>query len=492
MIYQSFAATTTYYVDCSGGSDSANNGTSVSSPWRSLAKASTAPLTPGSQLLLKRGCTWSDQLKVGWSGTAASPIVVGAYGDSTLPVPTITSNLHGREMVVISGAFVIVEHIYTRGEPPELSSWCQNNPVGYVVGFALAAGANNNIVRNIKATGNYAGVSIKQGAHHNKVLNSEFTNNTMMSPLDPKSVNAFNDAGAFGIALFGEDNEIAGNTFNGHYACSEDYDGDGSAVEIYGGIRNHIHHNRAAGNEAFTELGHVRAADNTYSYNKVSSSIRTASFLITRGSDNLQFGPIYGTKAYHNSIYMTGTESKGIVCHDGCSSSVLSAKNNILWADRVALYADGLFDEGHNIYWKTGGNAFTQTDPAINSGIYPISSTSQKIDPKYVSALNLDFHLQAGSPAIDKGTNLSYASDLDGAAVPKGASPDVGAYEFGAVTTKQGDINNDNVVNIFDLSILLSNYGKSASQATDPDCDINKNGSVDIFDLSILLSKYGT
>ncbi|HUC20554.1 MAG TPA: right-handed parallel beta-helix repeat-containing protein, partial [Candidatus Polarisedimenticolaceae bacterium] len=57
---------------------------------------------------------------------------------------------------------------------------------------------------------------------------------------------------------------------------------------------------------------------------------------------------------------------------------------------------------------------------------------------------------------------------------------------------KQGDINGDNAVNIFDLSILLSNYGKPRAQASNPKADINNNNTVDIFDLSILLSKYGT
>jgi len=57
---------------------------------------------------------------------------------------------------------------------------------------------------------------------------------------------------------------------------------------------------------------------------------------------------------------------------------------------------------------------------------------------------------------------------------------------------KQGDINGDNAVNIFDLSILLSNYGKTRAQASNPVADLNNNNTVDIFDLSILLSRYGT
>ena len=49
-----------------------------------------------------------------------------------------------------------------------------------------------------------------------------------------------------------------------------------------------------------------------------------------------------------------------------------------------------------------------------------------------------------------------------------------------------GDLNNDNSVNVTDLSILLSNYGTSNTAA-----DINSDGTVNILDLSALLSNYG-
>jgi len=49
-----------------------------------------------------------------------------------------------------------------------------------------------------------------------------------------------------------------------------------------------------------------------------------------------------------------------------------------------------------------------------------------------------------------------------------------------------GDLNNDNTVNITDMSIMLSNYGTSNSAA-----DINGDGTVNVLDMSILLSHYG-
>lgn len=56
-------------------------------------------------------------------------------------------------------------------------------------------------------------------------------------------------------------------------------------------------------------------------------------------------------------------------------------------------------------------------------------------------------------------------------------------------TTKTGDLNGDNFVNIFDLSILLSHWNQTGTNIPG---DINHDGSVNIFDLSALLSAWGT
>jgi hypothetical protein len=50
---------------------------------------------------------------------------------------------------------------------------------------------------------------------------------------------------------------------------------------------------------------------------------------------------------------------------------------------------------------------------------------------------------------------------------------------------KRGDITNDNKVNLFDLSAMLSKWGTD-----DDNADLNNNNNVDAYDLSILLSKW--
>jgi hypothetical protein len=54
-----------------------------------------------------------------------------------------------------------------------------------------------------------------------------------------------------------------------------------------------------------------------------------------------------------------------------------------------------------------------------------------------------------------------------------------------------GDVNGDSTVNTIDLSIVLSNFGKTATQSSDPNADINADGIISINDLSVVLSNYG-
>jgi hypothetical protein len=68
----------------------------------------------------------------------------------------------------------------------------------------------------------------------------------------------------------------------------------------------------------------------------------------------------------------------------------------------------------------------------------------------------------------------------------------ISATTYCLSAAKVGDLNSDNTVNIFDLSILLSNYNKTKAQSSNPGCDLNNDNIVNIFDLSILLSHYGT
>ena len=80
------APAATYYVDASGGSDSAA-GTSTGAAWKTISKVNGRSYQPGDSILFKRGGVWREQLTLSSAGNASAPITWGAYGAG--PAPSI-------------------------------------------------------------------------------------------------------------------------------------------------------------------------------------------------------------------------------------------------------------------------------------------------------------------------------------------------------------------------------------------------------------------
>jgi hypothetical protein len=413
---------TSYFVDCTSGND-ANSGLTEATAWKSLEKARRAPLKPGDRLFFKRGCTWTGPLYVDWNGASGQPIYIDAYGSGYLPIIQ-----NAQYNVIIRGSNLIIQNISARGYVQSRDPGCKNQAKGWQIGFRFESTASYNTLRSAQATGLTHGVKVTTGSHHNTIVNNVFADNNLMYVLDSRDKH--NDAGANGIVLEGDDNVVAYNQIWGSDACSFDFGRDGSAVEIYGGQRNRVHHNIATNNATFTELGTSRSADNTFAYNLVTSATPKANFLVTEGAGGGR-GPVLRTRAYNNTVYLTAPDSFAVNCDGGCTRDILTLKNNIIWAEGKIGYTDQPCDEANNLYWKSDGK------PGI---FFPTpgdrSPTSKIAHPQFVkeSVGGGDFHLKAGSPAIDAGTreslNAGYATDLSQVQVPQGGGVDLGAYEY--------------------------------------------------------------
>lgn len=84
---------------------------------------------------------------------------------------------------------------------------------------------------------------------------------------------------------------------------------------------------------------------------------------------------------------------------------------------------------------------------------------------------------------LAKNTQYTYSvTAVDGA----GNSSTASTLTAKTLTPKPGDVNSDNVVNVQDLSIVISRWGTNDATA-----DLNKNGRVDISDISIIISNWG-
>jgi len=75
---------TKYYVSAAG--NDANNGTSTSTPWKTLNKVSTSTFGAGDQILFRSGDTFVGQLQVSSSGSSGSPIIFDKYGTGAKPI----------------------------------------------------------------------------------------------------------------------------------------------------------------------------------------------------------------------------------------------------------------------------------------------------------------------------------------------------------------------------------------------------------------------
>lgn len=83
---------TTYYLDKTGG-DNSKDGLSPENAWQDYFKVRASVPEPGDTFLFKRGEVWDSlQMYITHSGAVGNPIVYGAYGDPSDPLPIISGN----------------------------------------------------------------------------------------------------------------------------------------------------------------------------------------------------------------------------------------------------------------------------------------------------------------------------------------------------------------------------------------------------------------
>jgi hypothetical protein len=432
----------TYYVDCAAGADS-NNGTSTGTAWKSLNKANSANLVPGDKLLFKRGCIWYGTLSATWNGNAAAYITIGAYGSGNLPkfqngATDLADDYYNS--VQIMGSYLIVEYLEATITDPPVSG-CQANPIGFFVGFNFrnpnnnGSSGSNNILRYSKASKLMAGAHTNTNTHHNKILYNTFVDNHVMDILTPVNVHPTDDIGAWGVLLRGNYHEVGYNYFEDNNSwCTYDTPPQGNSIELYEAKFNSIHHNTAINDRDFSELGgsgSIKSDTNVFAYNLVISNVPDAHFIIARGSGT-NWGPTWRTKLYNNTVVLTGSQSEAVICGAGCNSNIMTMRNNIIWAEQKAAFADGAFAESNNIYWDSEG------DPFVQFIGFSMNSTSEIANPQFVNLSQRNVRLMSGSPAINAGSleavGLGYITDLDDNAVPQSLAADMGGYEYSGTT----------------------------------------------------------
>ncbi|KAJ5965080.1 Pectin lyase fold/virulence factor [Penicillium vulpinum] len=101
-------ASSSYYFD---GSATSNGDGTQSSPYNSLASIPNLPLSPGDNILLKRGTTFAGPLLLNKSGSAGSVITVSAYGDVSQSKPIVGAGTALNSVLIQGASFVTVQDL---------------------------------------------------------------------------------------------------------------------------------------------------------------------------------------------------------------------------------------------------------------------------------------------------------------------------------------------------------------------------------------------
>jgi len=219
--------------------------------------------------------------------------------------------------------------------------------------------------------------------------------------------------------IFGNNVVVRGNYFHGslkseigtaHVDGFQSYDNNGEYLQ------NALIENNRVFDCAEGMMGEAKVYNNTY-------NITFRNNVFGRcWSWTVDLHYFRNVKFYNNTV--VGMEINGVGFRTGTTGEV---KNNVFYKAGSIYFADSgaTISADHNLIYTPGT---TQSATKFPNDIL-------NVDPKFVNFAADDYHLLSGSPAIDKASNLSIASDLDGTARPQGSSPDIGSYEFKGGTT---------------------------------------------------------
>jgi hypothetical protein len=250
-----------------------------------------------------------------------------------------------------------------------------------------------------------------------------------------------------------EDNTIADNTGAGSPALELDTNFTGNSI-----VGTQILRNTFTGNWAGIGLngavGGFKAADGSQapaSGNTVSGTVISQNVL-TGNSQGIAFSGGAGASSATGNAVVDTAISDDVFANNapfgaiGISGGGQGASGNRI--DGVSIVNDTIADnhggiaffENSNgsagnrvsavtientIFWMNGGDL---GGPDLSTVSPTARASLTNTDPHFVSGQ--DFHLQAGSPAIDAGTSSAPAVDIDDGL--RVGAPDIGAYEFGA------------------------------------------------------------
>jgi len=398
------------------------------------------------------GGPYSDTLTIGAPGTAANPIALIAYPGATVTIGTPTGDQRG--IYACNGL-----------------SGCSNGQDWVFAGLTIRA--------------------ISEGLQLNTV-GFRLVANDVSCPNGNDQAGCITGGPPSSFYYGNAVHDVAANSASSVTRLYHSiYLGDGAhAVDLGWNSITHNHGNRAIQIFTSTSGGSGDIYD-IHAHDNLIHDSRGIGIVMTSVAP--QKGPL---EAYNNLIYNAGTGPDfadgpaSVYCFESTlgtgASGTLQLYNNTFYncgwtggaasnAAAIAAFAPTnirnnlIYNPAPLMYFDSGSSGMTCANNLyFGSGAAPSSCANGAVsaDPKITSLSTFDFHLQSGSPAIDKGVAIaSLILDLDGTSRPQGAAYDIGAYEFNQgstppppppPTTSACDLNSDNSVNVADVQVCVN------------------------------------
>jgi hypothetical protein len=218
-------------------------------------------------------------------------------------------------------------------------------------------------------------------------------------------------------------------------------------IDLYGGINIVVEYNKVhdvastlngsgngikAGGASVTSKNCIIRYNTVYNINSNSSGVKAG--ITSNGGDELQ---IYGNLIYN-------VQGEAIAIPSG-SSNVSIYHNTAISNTKQALFVAGSNTEvRNNIFWGARGDMNINTSTRGNSNLFINGASGGRYSSSgditasaasvFVDHSKRNYRLKSGSPAINRGVNISgYNKGISGQSVS--GRPDIGAFQYGSSPT---------------------------------------------------------
>jgi hypothetical protein len=444
----------TYYVATNG--NDANDG-SLSSPWRTISYVVSAasPVQPSDRIIVRSGL-YQEEVELGKSGTSGNYIRL-------LAQPNVTLRYRGGGGAFAQGVLESSNKSYWLIRGFRIEGVAPGTTTGIPIwGGIVLKDARNMIVRNNSTFGTgSSGIIVLPASYYGGGEQEVTSKNIKVLYNTIDNANSWRDQEA--LSIWGVDNfEVAYNTVKNSFT---------EGIDAKVGSRNgSIHHNTVTnvalwsgtgrnGGPAIYIDGNRADMYNIDVYNNVLYDNRADAIAVS--DEDSAIGGVRDIRIYNNIAYNNGTLAfnggqclsvgGGVTniqmyhntCYDniysftvdsgyGANPSNITFRNNIFANPK---YQNAYVKDATNV--RLENNLITNTTANLFDPFFPAPTVTQVGNIRvgsagFVNAGTKDFHLQATSPAVNKGSsNVGRATtDFDGTARPQGVRPDMGAFEY--------------------------------------------------------------